>query len=179
MSMESTESPQRQTTNHMKCVRFRLYPGSLSKKSWPCDDITHPQIGKSDQVTSETSVTVAGRTADLQKPDFRPKWETTFMTKVSEISQLMIVLDWLVKARLGFFSLTTRRPFRLLRFKVGKHGPPSAFLGGTLVSSLWGLLSLVTFVVKTESNCVEANCGKTSCSFRVLTVVNWVCIPCN
>ena len=173
MSMESTESPQWQTTDHMKCVRFHLHPGLLSKKSWPCDDIIHPQTVKSDQVTSEPSVTVAGRTADLQKqPDFRPKQETTLMTKVSEISQLMIVLDWLVKARLGFFPLTTRGPFRLLRFKVGKHGTSSVFLGGTLVSSLWGLLSLVTFVIKTESNCVEANCRKTLCSFRALTVVN-------
>ena len=117
-------------------------------QSWPFDDITHTQTGESDWVTDEPSVTVAWRTLDLQKqPDFRSKGELALITKVSEIFQQTIVLDWLVKARLGSFLLTSMRPLRFLRFKDKRHGAPSDLLR-TLVPSLWGQSSLVTLVIQ-------------------------------
>ena len=117
-------------------MTLRWYHTSSNWKKWPSDFWALSYYGWKNCWPTKTNLI-----SDLSRR--QPQWQKS----------LMIVMDWLVKARLGLFSRTTRSPFRLLRFKDGKPGTPSVFLGGTLVSSLWGLLSLVTFAIKRVQLC--------------------------
>ena len=99
------------------------YHTSPNWKKWPSDFWALSYCGLKNRWPTKTTW-------------FRSKGELSLITKVSEIFQQTIVLDWLVKARLGSFLLTSMRPLRFLRFKDKRHGAPSDLLRRTLVPSL-------------------------------------------
>ena len=131
----------------MKCERPHIHPGSLSSIMTLWWHHTHPNRGK--WLSDWWALSYCGlkNRWPTKTTWFRSKGELSLITKVSEIFQQTIVLDWLVKARLGSFLLTSMRPLRFLRFKDKRHGAPSDLLR-TLVPSLWGQSSLVTLVIQ-------------------------------